>query len=72
MVQTCACALGRDIPIDGQLGQGTVDACNALPPDKLLSMLKTLRRAAYIQTAAARPNDRQFLDGWDNRLNSGA
>ncbi len=72
MVQICARALGQDILVDGSLGTKTVDACNACPPERLLSMLKTMRHAAYITTAAMYPNDRQFLRGWENRLELGA
>lgn len=72
MVQICACAMGHDVAVDGQLGQSTVDACNACDPVELLELLTSKREAAYIDTAAARPNDRQFLNGWRNRLKSGA
>jgi lysozyme family protein len=71
-LQTCVCAMGHDVTVDGKLGQATVDACNACDPVKLLHYLKAMRLAGYIGTAAAIPHDRQFLGGWDNRLESGA
>lgn len=65
-------ALDKDFSQDGEMDVAVITGCNELPTDKVLDCFETLRKAAYITTAAHAPHDRKFLQGWFNRLKSGA
>lgn len=71
-LQTSLNSIDHDVVVDGNFGAGTLAAVNAADQKWLLELFQTMRKAAYITTAAHQPNDRQFLRGWVNRLNSGA
>ena len=55
---------------DGIIGPKSLAALNASPAATVFSRLKTARLRSYNKIVAARPSQRQFLAGWQNRTNS--
>lgn len=55
---------------DGIIGQKSLAALNASPAATVFSRLKTARLRSYDRIVAARPSQRKFLAGWQNRTNS--
>ena len=59
MLQDCL-----NIPIDGVFGPQTLEYANAFDPKQLAAALRMAQADFYRATAAARPADARFLDGW--------
>jgi len=59
MLQDCL-----NIPIDGVFGPQTLEYTNAFNPGQLAAALRAAQADFYRATAAARPDDARFLDGW--------
>jgi lysozyme family protein len=57
------------ITADGVFGHGTLTAVNQVG-DSLLDDYRATLRAHYEAIVAAHPVDAEFIDGWENRVNS--
>lgn len=55
---------------DGIIGVKSLAVLNGTPAATVFTRLKTARLRSYDKIVAARPSQRQFLAGWQNRTNS--
>ncbi len=60
---------GKNISIDGKIGNETTEAINSLNEKKLFSKAVENREKFFRELAQKRPKDQKFLEGWLNRLN---
>ena len=63
-------AILPDCVVDGILGQNTAKLVNDSDPTQLLNQLIDERLAFVQHLVAESPNQKQFLAGWTNRINS--
>lgn len=63
---------GPVITIDGMLGPKTLTIVNSANETELYAKLLAIAAVYYNEIVKVRPQDERFLNGWLNRLNSGA
>jgi lysozyme family protein len=59
---------GVKLAVDGEIGQGTVDAASTVPPWALVARMLDARRDVYGDIVMHHPGDGKFLRGWLNRV----
>lgn len=55
---------------DGEFGAETLNAINQADPETMLNTYKTLLVSYTIRIVTNKPEERIFLSGWGNRINS--
>jgi hypothetical protein len=55
------------VVVDGQLGPATLSTAALCNEDVVVKFFIRERDARFIALAAEHPNDRHFLDGWEQR-----
>ncbi len=58
------------LSIDRAFTDAEINIINALPSDKYWAALKAWRHAFFVRLVAKKPKLKQFLKGWQNRLDS--
>jgi lysozyme family protein len=67
-IQIVAAAHGENITMDGYMGDKTVQAANRIPPSSLLTCLKSLAIAHYMELVKENPPMGRYLKGWIKRV----
>lgn len=62
--------LGPAVDNDGIMGKQTLEVLNQSNPKKVFEKLKESRRNFFYTLVRVRPQNKVFLNGWINRLNS--
>ena len=57
-----------NLDVDGIIGNKTLDALNAVDPEKFLEIYHNLQRIYYKGKVEADSTQKKFLDGWINRV----
>jgi lysozyme family protein len=67
MLQEAANSLGATLTVDGFVGPATLEAVNALDPERMIAAYRLKRQQYYADVIAKHPSDLQFLKVWDKR-----
>lgn len=67
-IQRACNSLGASLTVDGGMGQKTLDAINALNDRELFDKFCQEHRDFLEAICVARPQNRKFLKGWNNRI----
>ncbi|WP_304177888.1 glycosyl hydrolase 108 family protein [Leptotrichia trevisanii] len=59
---------GANLDVDGIIGNKTLEALNAVNPDKFLEVYHNLQRIYYRGKVEADSTQEKFFDGWMNRI----
>jgi len=59
---------GSNLDVDGIIGNKTLEALNAVNPDKFLEVYHNLQRIYYRGKVEADSTQEKFFDGWMNRI----
>jgi lysozyme family protein len=70
LMQEVMRSLGKNIVVDGAMGEQTLTALNSLPPADVYNRYKEARRQYYYDIVESDPSQEKFLKGWLNRVNS--
>ena len=55
---------------DGIVGKKTIDALNSADQEKLFKKIWNMKKDFYLNIVKKNPNQKRFINGWLNRLNS--
>lgn len=68
IIQRALANMGQPVTVDGKIGDDTIEAMNKVDPATLRMNILSSREAFYRQLASNNPSQKQFLNGWLNRL----
>lgn len=55
---------------DGIVGKKTIDALNSADQEKIFKKIWNMKKDFYLNIVKKNPNQKRFINGWLNRLNS--
>lgn len=67
MLQQAANELGASLQVDGILGPKSMEAINAIDPERLLAAYRQARLKRYQDIAAKNPDRAKYLPAWEAR-----
>lgn len=62
--------MGENVPVDGKMGERTLESINSVDPEELFNAFKDKRIEYYENLADKKPTLKKFLNGWRKRAES--